>query len=78
MKSELFYEYAGNILNTFLVENEIPRPVILFVDGHKTHLTYHLSQSCSELEIILIALYPNATRILQPANASEFKPLKSG
>ena len=30
------------------------------------------------LDIILIALYPNATRILQPADVSAFKPIKNG
>lgn len=48
------------------------------VDGHKTHLTYQLSELCSELKIILIALYPNSTRIIQPADVSAFFPLKCG
>jgi hypothetical protein len=30
------------------------------------------------LKIILICLYPNATRILQPADVAVLKPLKSG
>lgn len=77
MKSEVFYEYIANVFNKHLSENDIKRPVILFVDGHKTHLTYHLSLLCKELQIILIALYPNSTRILQPADVSAFKPIKS-
>lgn len=32
---------------------------------------------CKELQIILIALYRNATRILQPANVSAFRPIKN-
>lgn len=46
--------------------------------GHKTHLTYSLSKLCEELNIILICLYPNATRILQPADVAIFKPIKLG
>lgn len=49
----------------------------MFVDGHKTHLTYPISKLCTYLKIILIALYPNATRILQPADVSCFRPLKA-
>lgn len=49
----------------------------MFVDGHKTHLTYPISKLCTDLKIILIALYPNATRILQPADVSCFRPLKA-
>lgn len=78
MKAEVFYEYIANIFYPFLVEKNIQFPVLLFVDGHKSHLTYQLSTLCSELKIILIALYPNATRILQPADVSAFRPLKSG
>jgi len=78
MKSETFYEFIANIFYPFLLENKIKLPVILFVDGHKSHLTYQLSQLCSDFNIILIALYPNSTRILQPADVAAFRPLKSG
>lgn len=78
MKSEVFYEYVANIFHPFLIEKGIKFPVILFVDGHKSHLTFQLSELCSNLKIILIALYPNSTRILQPADVAAFRPLKSG
>jgi hypothetical protein len=32
---------------------------------------------CKELQIFLIALYPNSTRILQPADVAAFRPVKS-
>ncbi|KAJ4440650.1 hypothetical protein ANN_08797 [Periplaneta americana] len=48
------------------------------VNGHKTHLTYQLSELCSELKIILIALYPYSRRIIQPADVSAFFPLQCG
>jgi hypothetical protein len=77
MKSELFYEYIANIFYKDLFERNTKFPVILFVDGHSTHLTYKVSELCKQLKIILIALYPNTTRILQPADVSAFKPMKS-
>lgn len=78
MKTDIFYEFIGNIFHPFLIKNNIKLPIILFVDGHKTHLDLHLSELCTKLQIILIALYPNSTRILQPCDVSAFRPIKSG
>jgi hypothetical protein len=46
--------------------------VVLFGDGHQSHLRYQLSVLCNELKIEAIALYPNDTRILQPADVAVF------
>ncbi|XP_072376192.1 uncharacterized protein, partial [Diabrotica undecimpunctata] len=46
--------------------------------GHKSHLTYELSRLCTELNIKVIALYPNVTRILQPCDVAVFRPVKVG
>jgi len=51
-------------------------PVVLFVDGHKSHLTYQLIVLYNKLKIEIIALYPNATRILQPVDVAVFRPVK--
>lgn len=77
MTSELFFEYIGNVFHPYLVANGITLPVIYFLDGHRTHLTYQVSKLCTELGIHLIALYPNATRILQPADVAVFRPVKA-
>ncbi|XP_049774943.1 uncharacterized protein LOC126162460 [Schistocerca cancellata] len=77
MKSEVFFEFIANVFHPYLQENNILQPVILFVDGHKTHLTYHLSELCKDLKIILTSLYPNSIRILQPADVAAFRPVKS-
>ena len=45
------------------------KPVVLFIDGAKTHLTLHLSNFCAENGIELYCLYPNATHIIQPATS---------
>ena len=51
---------------------------MLFIDGHRSHLTIETSNLCSQYGIVLVALYPNSTHILQPADVSVFKPLKDG
>nr|CAI5848768.1 unnamed protein product [Callosobruchus analis] len=67
-----------NVLHPHLKKAGVKFPVILFLDGHKSHLDRNLSDLCTKLEIILISLYPNATRVLQPADVSAFRPLKQG
>lgn len=75
---EVFYKFIANVFHPYLLSNNIELPVILYADDYKTHLNFHLSQLCSHLQIELIALYPNATRILQPADVAAFLPLKIG
>lgn len=76
MKAEVFIQYIKNVLHPALQKKNVTFPVILFVDGHKSHTTLELSQLCQSLGIILIALYPNATRLLQPADVAAFRPIK--
>uniref|UniRef100_A0A1B0DJ12 Uncharacterized protein n=1 Tax=Phlebotomus papatasi TaxID=29031 RepID=A0A1B0DJ12_PHLPP len=77
MTGATFYEYIGNVFLPFLNEKNIKRPVIVFLDGHSSHLTLHLSKLCREKGIVLVALYPNATHILQPLDVAVFKPIKA-
>lgn len=77
MRSNIFYEYIANSFHKWILENEIPKPVLVFVDGHKSHMTMALSEFCENHGIILYALPPNTTHILQPADVSVFKPLKT-
>lgn len=76
MTAEVFYDFIANCFYKELLEKKIQLPVVLFVDGHKTHITMEVSELCRSLQIHLIALYPNATRILQPAHVAAFRPIK--
>lgn len=78
INSEVFFEFISNHFLPYLKSCNIIRPVVLFVDGHRSHLTQQVSRLCDENGIILISLFPNATHILQPADVSVFKPLKAG
>ncbi|CAH1710854.1 unnamed protein product [Aphis gossypii] len=73
---ETFFEYVLNVFYPWLVEKNIKLPVILFLDGHVSHLTYHLSVFCESKGIHIIAFYPNATHIQQPLDVAMFGPLK--
>ena len=61
----------------FLEKKQISTPVLLFVDGHSTHLTHQAAQYCHDHQIILYCLLPNATHILQAADVGLFSPMKS-
>ena len=76
MTSETFYSYIANVFYNWLVDNEYKFPVLLYVDGHSSHLTLPLMKFCKEHDIELVALYPNATHIIQPLDVSLFHPLK--
>lgn len=77
MTAESFFNYISTQFHPWLVKNKIQFPVILFVDGHVSHLTLSLAQFCKANQIELIALYSNATHILQPLDVAVFQPLKS-
>lgn len=76
MCGETFYEYLSNIFHPWLVQKRITLPVILFIDGHSSHLTLHTSKFCDENGIILISLHPNSTHLIQPMDVAVFRTLK--
>lgn len=67
----------ANCFYPWLVENSIQFPILLLLDGHKSHINLELSKFCSEKKIILYGLLPNATNILQPCDVGVFRPLKA-
>lgn len=77
MNSSCFYEYFSNVFIPYLQDTKATLPVIVFLDGHSSHLSLPLSKLCIEKQIILVCLYPNTTHILQPLDVSFFFPLKS-
>lgn len=74
-QSSTYFEYVTKVFHPWLLENDIKFPVILFLDGHKSHLSMELCDFCNEKEIIMYCLPANAPHIMQPCHAI-FKPLK--
>lgn len=74
--AKTFYEYVVNILFKWLQQMKTTFPVLLFLDGHTSHISLELTEFCTKHNIILISLFPNATRILQPLDRSFFGPFK--
>ena len=51
-------------------------PIILFFDGHFSHMSIALIKRARDLGIHLFCLPPNTTHILQPLDVSVFGPMK--
>uniref|UniRef100_A0A182I8H3 DDE-1 domain-containing protein n=1 Tax=Anopheles arabiensis TaxID=7173 RepID=A0A182I8H3_ANOAR len=74
MDTPNFLGYIEKIFHPFLVRKNATFPVILFVDGHASHIGLNVADLCQSLGIILICLYPNhthITHITQPADVSK-------
>lgn len=65
MTQELFFENIEKNFIPWLKKENITLPVVSFLDEHSSHISYHLSDLCLKSGIILVALYPNATHIMQ-------------
>ena len=53
------------------------RPVLLFVDGHASHINLNVIDLARKNDVILFCLPPHTTHALQPLDVSVFKSLKS-
>ena len=41
---QLFFEYIANIFHPWLLQNKVKFPLIVFIDGHSSYMTLHLSE----------------------------------
>lgn len=76
MNQDTFYLYLRDVFHPWLMKKKIVLPVIVFVDGHKSHVSDLSTEFCKKSGIILICLSPNTTQITQPLDVSFFRPLK--
>ena len=74
---------ADNFLEWF-TKNFVPAvdhllktgPVVLFVDGHKSHLSLSLLKTAREKGVHLYCLPPHCTHVLQPLDVGVYGPIK--
>ena len=52
-------------------------PVLLFLDGHHSHISLQLIKSARSNNVLLLCLPPNTTHLLQPLDVGVFAPVKS-
>ncbi|EDS41187.1 conserved hypothetical protein [Culex quinquefasciatus] len=75
MDTAHFIGHIKKVLHPALVKRNVLFPVIYFVDGHKSHMSLAVVEACLKLQIVLISLYPNSTRIIQLADVGVFGPM---
>ena len=73
INSEIFYGWVSNF---FSKQIGTERPVVLLLDGHKSHINLELSKFCKQDGILLYCLPPHSSHITQPLDVGFFSPLK--
>lgn len=76
MDSDAFVDFLKHLV-AYAKSKEIRFPIILFVDGHSTHMSLPAAEYCCENKVVLYCLLPNATHILQACDVGLFSPMKS-
>lgn len=72
MRSDVCFEYITDDFNSWVDRNSIKKSILLLSDGYKPHMVLS-----AKIDIILYALHPNTTHMLQPADVSVIAPLTS-
>ncbi|XP_062564917.1 uncharacterized protein LOC134227440 [Armigeres subalbatus] len=76
MTRDTFFLYMRDVFHPWLLREKIEFPVVIFVDGHSSHVSAESIAFCKEKNMALICLPPNTTQITQPLDVSFFRPLK--
>ena len=71
--SDLFLSWLKKSFLKFAVPQ---RPLILFVDGHSSHVTLDVIDLARENDVIILCFPPHTTHALQPLDVAVFKSLK--
>lgn len=76
MDGETFLSFV-QVFAKHLRVNNITLPVLLYLDGHSSHLSYDVAKYCKENGIILYCLPPHSSHAMQPLDVGFFGPLKN-
>ena len=76
MEGDNFLEWFGSTFIPVVEHLLTSGPVILFVDGHHSHLYLSLVKMAHEKGVHLFCLPPHTTHILQPLDVGVYGPLK--
>ncbi|KAJ8039126.1 Tigger transposable element-derived protein 2 [Holothuria leucospilota] len=74
--SEVFYEWIANHFLPEVKKHGVKFPVVLLVDGHKSHVSLETAEFCNKNGIILYCFLAHASHIMQPCDLSFFRSLK--
>ncbi|XP_060580985.1 uncharacterized protein LOC132737668 [Ruditapes philippinarum] len=76
MDSELFCHWLLTCFIPAIDSRSVKRPVLLFIDGHSTHISLEASNICIANGIELYCLLEHSSHIMQPLDLRLFATLK--
>lgn len=59
------------------MKEKVEFPILVFMDGHSTHVNIAVSEFCRDNKIILYCFPPHASHIMQPLDIAVYGPLKN-
>ena len=75
MTSEAFFSWFSNLFFAE-IRNKVQFPILVFLDGHSSHVGLAMSEFCRKNNIILYCFPPHASHIIQPLDICVYGPLK--
>ena len=76
MESANFHEWFVKIFLPATADMRKTGPVVLFLDGHKSHETLSLLELAREKNVVVYVFPPHTTHLLQPLDVGVFGPFK--
>ncbi|CAL4093466.1 unnamed protein product, partial [Meganyctiphanes norvegica] len=76
MEGPLFHTWI-QVLNKELIERQTKKPVLVLLDGHTSHVDLIAAEYARDNGILLFALPPHTSHLLQPLDVGFFSSLKS-
>ena len=74
ISADCFFGWLSNLFFPS-VQNKVPFPILLFMDGHASHINLAVSSFCRENNIILYSFPPHASHVIQPLDVTVYGPL---
>ena len=75
MTANVFFTWLSSIFFPS-VRDKVRFPILIFLDGHTSHINLAVADFCRENNIILYCFPAHASHVLQPLDVSVFGPLK--
>ena len=67
MDSELFLTWLRDVFIPSVDQRGVKKPIVLYVDGHSTHLNLDVSEMCKAYNILLYCLLEQASHLIRAA-----------
>ena len=75
ISTEAFFSWLANVFYPSVCD-KIQFPIMILMDGHRSHINIAATEFCIDHGIILYCLPPHSSHILQPLDISCFGPIK--